>query len=210
VHVVDDQGGRELTDALLPLDPELWDRDRRRLTLLLDPGRIKQGLLPHVQSGYPLVEGQAIRVAVDPGFLDAAGRPLRTSFERRYEVGTDVRAHVDPGHWRVSPPAVRTRDPLVIDFDRSLDHGLLHHCITVLDHDGRAIAGSIAIGRAERSWAFLPSAPWPRGTFQLAIDHRLEDPAGNSLSRVFDRDLRRPDHNPRPADTSIVPFRIDG
>jgi hypothetical protein len=40
-----------LPDALLPLDPELWDIDRRRLTVLLDPARIKRGLVPHEEAG---------------------------------------------------------------------------------------------------------------------------------------------------------------
>jgi len=38
-------GSGRLEGALLPMEPELWDRDRTRLTLLLDPGRIKRGLL---------------------------------------------------------------------------------------------------------------------------------------------------------------------
>jgi len=207
VHVVDDVTGKVLADVLLPPDPELWDRARRALTLLLDPGRIKQGLLPHRQSGYPLVEGRAIRVVVDSAFLDAAGRPLRAPFERRYDVGPDLRGHVDPRRWRVTPPAARTTGPLVVDFDRTLDLGLLHRCITVHDREGHTVAGSVAVGEDERSWAFVPSAPWGTGPYHLEVDHRLEDVAGNSVSRVFDRDLRRPQDAPRPEEPAVVTFR---
>ncbi len=36
-----DARGREMPDALLPLDTELWNGDRTRFTLLFDPGRVK-------------------------------------------------------------------------------------------------------------------------------------------------------------------------
>src|SRR5580692_1587551 len=53
VRVVDD-AGQPLAGALLAAEYELWDAARRRLTVLLDPARIKQGLSAHRQSGYPL------------------------------------------------------------------------------------------------------------------------------------------------------------
>ena len=53
VHLVDADGG-DLPHALLAMPPELWDRPRRRLTLLLEPGRIKRGLVPNTELGAPL------------------------------------------------------------------------------------------------------------------------------------------------------------
>ena len=80
VHLLDDASGRQLENALLPMEPELWDRDRRRLTVLLDPARLKRGLLPHEQAGYPLQPGAAVRVVVHPELPDAGGRPLQGRF----------------------------------------------------------------------------------------------------------------------------------
>ena len=79
IHVVDDAGGHELADAVLPPEPELWDRGRRRLTLMFDPARLKRGLVPHEQAGYPLLPGRAIRVVVDRDLADAAGQPLASA-----------------------------------------------------------------------------------------------------------------------------------
>ena len=47
VHVLDETGA-VMPGTLLEMPPELWDRRRRRLTVLLEPGRIKRGLQPNV------------------------------------------------------------------------------------------------------------------------------------------------------------------
>ena len=77
IKVTREDTGETLDDVFLPPEPELWDRERKRLTMLLDPGRIKRGLVPNLEFGYPLVEGTTVRIAVDPAFRDAAGQPLR-------------------------------------------------------------------------------------------------------------------------------------
>ena len=69
------------------MHPELWDPSRRRLTVLFDPARIKRGLAPHHEVGYPLGAGVAVDVVVDEGLRDAEGRPLVEPHTRRYEVG---------------------------------------------------------------------------------------------------------------------------
>jgi hypothetical protein len=100
VHVRRADNNQQLEGVFVPMEPELWDPERRRLTILLDPGRIKRGLAPSEEAGYPLVEGVAIIVTIDPKFRDAAGFPLRTAVERRYEIGPPVRLKVDPKNWR--------------------------------------------------------------------------------------------------------------
>jgi hypothetical protein len=206
IHIVDDRSGDQLADATLEMEPELWDKTRRRLTVLFDPGRIKQGLVPHQEAGYPLRRGHPIRLVVDRRFEDAAGHPLRAGFERRYRVGPEVRQHVDPRRWGLLPPPTGTRTPFVVEFDRPLDHGLLHHALAVTDPEERRIAGLVSVGPEERSWAFVPTRPWCPGRHHLIVDHRLEDLAGNSLARLFDRDLRRVDQDPRPSRSVAVAF----
>src|SRR5438093_7158021 len=102
------------------MEPELWDRAHRRLTLLLDPGRIKRGLAPNAEAGYPLIEDVPIVVRVDAAFRDAAGRPLRAGAQRRYQVGRPLRARVDPTAWRLDCPTAGSTDPLTVAFDRPL------------------------------------------------------------------------------------------
>ena len=180
--------GMELRDVFL-VGQELWDPERRRLTLLLDPGRIKRGLVPNQEAGYPLVEGVPIIVCIDAAFRDAEGRPLRSGAERRYRVDRPLRARVDPRRWRFRWPGASTSEPLALEFDVPLDHALLEHSLWVHDGAGAAVAGQGASGPNEASWRFSPSSPWTAGKYEVRIDPRLEDLAGNSLVRMFDTDL---------------------
>jgi hypothetical protein len=207
VRLVDAAGDKPMTGALLPTGSELWSADHRRLTVLLDPARIKRGLAAQRQAGYPLRRGEPFRVVVDHGFRDASGRPLRGAADRWYAVGGDERRRVDPGSWTICAPSGHTREPLQVTFDRPLDHGLFGRCLRVTGPGGQPVAGSPEPGLEERSWRLTPSLPWAPGAHQLIVDPVLEDLAGNSVSRVFDRDLTRPEDRPRPARPVAVTFR---
>jgi hypothetical protein len=200
--------GAPIADAFLPMEPELWDPERRRVTVLFDPARIKRGLVPHESIGYPLVEGETVEVVVAAGFRDGDGNPLVAPATRRYVVGPDVRRPVDPDGWDVAAPAAGTRSPLAVTFDRPLDHALVARCLAVRDPVGRPVAGAAAVGSGEAGWSFTPDAAWVAGAHTLAVDPVLEDLAGNSVVRVFDRELARPDHRPAPATTSVRPFTV--
>ena len=196
VHVRRADNDEPLDDVFLAMEPELWDPERRRLTLLLDPGRIKRGLVPHEEASYPLTEGVPVVVRVDAEFRDAAGQPLRTGIERRYEVGPAVRVRVNPADWRFRYPAAGSLSPLTVEFDRPLDHALLEHSLWVNNAAGAPVAGRGSIGPGERSWRFEPRSPWEEGRYVVDVDPRLEDLAGNSLIRMFDRDLMRAEDVP--------------
>jgi hypothetical protein len=187
-----ERDGAVLDGAFLTAQHELWDQRRRRLTLLLDPGRIKRGLVPHTALGYPLTEGEPIEIRVDTGFTDADGLPLRTAATRRYGVGPAARKRADPAAWRLTPPPARTLEPLRVTFDRPLDRALLGRCLTVVDAGRDPVTGTPAIGPGDTSWMFTPTGPWCAGSYALVIDTSLEDLAGNSVARVFDRDLTEP------------------
>jgi hypothetical protein len=198
--------GEVIAGALLPGEDELWDASRRRLTLLLDPARIKRGLAGHREAGYPLRPGEPFRLVVDRGFPDARGHPLRAGAERRYQVGGEERRHVDPGHWTLTVPPARTSEPLQVTFGRPLDHGLLARCLHVTGPGGQPVGGTARTGPQERSWQLVPSQVWAPGPHQLSTDPILEDLAGNSVSRVFDRDLTRPEDQPRPTRPVTLAF----
>jgi hypothetical protein len=206
VRLADDNGGT-IGGALLPSEHELWDASRRRLTVLLDPARMKRGLAAHKDTGYPLRTGEPFRLVVDGGFHDAQGLPLRAGTHRRYEVGGDERRHVDPHSWVLTPPRAGTSEPMQVAFGRALDHGLLARCLHVAGPDGEPIHGARHIGAGEQSWQMVPRRAWAPGPHQLIVDPALEDLAGNSVSRVFDRDLTRPEDQPRQTRPVILAFR---
>jgi hypothetical protein len=202
-----DESGDPVVGALLPVEQELWDPARRRLTVLLDPARIKRGLVGQRLAGYPLRPRMSLRLVVDQGFLDARGVPLRAGSDQRYRVGSDERRRVEPEAWSLGMPTSHTLEPLEVSFGRSLDYGLLSDCIAVIDPDGRAVRGAATIGPDERSWLLAPQQPWAPGAHRLVVDPVLEDLAGNSVARVFDRDLTRREDEPRADGAVVMPFR---
>jgi hypothetical protein len=206
VRLVDAASDEPMAGAVLPGGGELWSADRRRLTVLLDPARIKRGLAAQREAGYPLRRGEPFLVVVDDGFRDAVGGSLRGAAERRYAVGADERRRVDPGRWTVFAPSGGTREPLEVEFGRALDHGLLARCLYVTGPGGQPVAGGAEPGPGERSWRLTPGEPWAPGGHRLIVDPVLEDLAGNSVSRVFDRDLARPEDRPGPDQPVAVAF----
>lgn len=208
VRLVDDAGD-PLAHALLPTEYELWSTDHTRLTVLLDPARIKRGLAGHRAAGYPLRPGERVRLVVDAGFRDATGAPLVAGAERGYRVGADLRGHVDPAAWRLTPPAEGSGDPLVVAFGRPLDSALLSRCLRVAGPYG-VVAGTVAVADGERAWRLTPAQPWRAGPHRLLVDPVLEDVAGNAVDRVFDRDLADPADRPvqtRLVEVSFTPSR---
>jgi len=186
IRLIDDSGG-EVDDAFLNVPQELWDPDKRRLTVLFDPGRIKSDLRPHEELGLPLQEGRAYTLTIDSEWRDANGATLASAFEKRFTVIAADRVSPAPSEWRIAAPARNTRDYLTLDFPEPLDYALLRRVIIVKRSSGEPIAGSIVIARDDRQWLFSPAQPWAAGAYILEIGAELEDLAGNNLTHVFDR-----------------------
>jgi hypothetical protein len=180
-----DETGAILAGALLEMPPELWDRDRRRLTVLLEPGRIKRGLRPNAEAGPPLREGGTVTLVVAAGIRDAEGSPLVSEARRTYRVGAPIRSRIDPTKWDVRWPS-NPSEPLVVSFDRPLDRALVQRYVRVLDRGGNPVAGQGSLDNEVQRWTFTPAVA---EELTIHVDARLEDLAGNSVRRVFDRDL---------------------
>jgi hypothetical protein len=206
VHLERADTGEPLVGAFSPMDPELWDLGRRRLTVLLDPARIKRGLVPHNEIGYPLEEGTTVNLVVGQDFPDAAGRRLVREFRQSFGVGPDIRRRIDPVNWTLSLPEVGGTGPLIAHFDRPLDWALLERCLMVAGPSWRTITGIASVPRGDESWSFVPDSVWGPGLHHLLVDPVLEDLAGNSATRVFDRDLDLAEHEPRGSATQSIPF----
>jgi hypothetical protein len=189
-----------LDDTFFQMSEELWDPSHTRLTRFLDPARIKRGLAAHEALGYPLREGDRARLIVG-GMHDASGAPVDVAtFD--VSIGPDLRHRLDPQRWRIMAPRAETRQPLTVEFDRPLDHGLLRHALQV------AVPGTADIAPGETRWSFVPQEPWSPGRHALVIDTTLEDVAGNSLRRAFDRDLTDPRDEPRSTEQVHLDFDV--
>jgi hypothetical protein len=186
-----DSGGQPVDHALYRPPVELWDRTMRRLTVLLDPGRLKRWVGPNVELGPPLKVGQTYALEIGSGLIDLYGRPLRERFHKHFLVGNAVRKYISVEHWKILPPATGSRQALVLMFTNPLDWALLLQTITITSADGSVMDGQIVVDQCERRWSFTPSSPWIAGVYHIRVESSLEDVCGNSITGAFDRPLRK-------------------
>lgn len=180
--------GSEIEAPFLQLDEELWDPDGKRMTILIDPGRIKSGLLPRDQVGPALESGKEFRLVVESDWPDAEGVPLINGFAKTFRVIDPDVVSPTMSSWRLKLPKAFTREPFELTFPEPLDHALLQRVVWVADKDGKEIEGEVVIGKGETQWRFIPSRDWNEGIHQLCAENSLEDLAGNSLGRLFEVD----------------------
>ena len=191
VRLLDAQG-EVIVEPFLEIGEEFWDGAQQRLTLLVDPGRIKQGVAPREIIGPVFEVGNRYKLVIDRGLLDAHGRPLVSSYEKSFEIVEPIRTAVDHKSWKLEPLEAMSQLPLKLQFDRSMDHALLQRTIEVLGPDGEPVPGVICLENDDRIWKLVPRRPWPAGAYQLRIDTVLEDLAGNQLGKAFEVDELRP------------------
>ncbi|MDP3071539.1 MAG: hypothetical protein Q8N18_14715 [Opitutaceae bacterium] len=186
-----DAAGRVIELPFLELDEELWDPSMTRLTLLIDPGRIKRGVKPLEDIGPVFEEGNSYSLVVGADCRDAEGRPLRAAFEKTFRIAAADRTPPDPLRWTISAPAAGTRTTLAVEFGEPLEQALALRLIRVVGLKGgrRALAGEATLTHEERGWRFSPEQPWTRGRHALEIETTIEDLAGNNVGKPFDVDL---------------------
>ena len=184
-----DATGRAIELPFLELDEELWDPTMTRLTLLIDPGRIKRGVKPLEDIGPVFEAGKRYSLAVGAECRDAEGRPLRAAFEKKFLAVAADRTPPDPARWKIAVPAAGTRAPLVVAFGEPMDHALASRMLRIISPTGAALDGEVTLGAEEREWRFAPAQPWPAGPHRLVIATTIEDLAGNRIGKPFDVDL---------------------
>lgn len=174
--------------AFMRFKQELWNEDRTRLTVLIDPGRIKRNVATNVELGPALLEGQTYILTIDAGWPSADGESVLPGFEKRFTVTAPLRELPDVGLWQLKAPCVDTHEPLHIEFDRPFDRHLLVRDIRVRTEEGRNIAGKISVGKSERSWGFTPDAPWSKDRIQVRVSSTLEDVSANNFRDLLDHE----------------------
>ncbi|MEO0346634.1 MAG: hypothetical protein AAF229_10280 [Pseudomonadota bacterium] len=184
--------GDAIPGAFLPTRFGLWSPDRRRLTVLLDPGRVKTGLEANEALGRALESGVRYSIKVPGTLRDAEDCPLGGDSEFPFTAGPADYDPPAPEAWQFSVPMAGTRDTLAVDLGSTHDHVSMAYRLRVFTAAGERVGGDVALARAERVWAFTPRETWSSAPYQIAIDPRLEDLAGNRPGVRFDRDLDEP------------------
>jgi hypothetical protein len=167
-------------EPFLVLPQELWSVDGRRLTLLMEPGRIKRGLGSDPSHEPALVVGRTYSLV-----LTALGQTARHTFR----VSDPVLKAVDETHWRLVSPAAGSLEPAVVHFDRVMDAALCEDEIGVLTPSGEVAATRVSLAPDGTAARLSPSRPWRAGEHRLVVSERLEDVCGNRLGEALDHDL---------------------
>ncbi len=182
------EDGQPVLRPFLEIGEELWDTSRTRLTLLIDPGRIKRGLSPREEHGPVLEAGGKYTLVVTKGWHDASGQSTAEDFRKSFTAGPPVETAIDYKSWKIASPQSGGRDPLVVVFPQPLDRALVERTITLVGPEGQPVAGEVTVGKDERSWHFKSEQGWVAGRHELVIETTLEDLAGNRINRPFEVD----------------------
>jgi hypothetical protein len=179
LRLLDDEDG-VVPDPFLVLSQELWSVDGRRLTVLMEPGRIKRGMGTDPSHEPAFVVGRAYSLVIT-----ALGQTARHTFR----VGDPVLEALDETRWRLVPPTVGSLDPAVAHFDRVMDSALCADEIGVLAPSGEVVQTRVSLAPDGTAARLIPSSPWLAGEHRLVVSERLEDVCGNRLGEALDHDL---------------------
>ena len=167
-------------EPFLVLPQELWSIDGRRLTVLMEPGRIKRGLGTDLSHEPALVVGRMYSLVVT-----ALGQTARHTFR----VSDPVLDAVDETHWDLVSPAAGSLDPAVVHFDRVMDAALCEDEIAILTSSREVVETRVSLAPDGTAARLIPSRPWHAGKHYLVASERLEDICGNRLGEALDHDL---------------------
>ena len=209
IKIIDACLGDTLKGTFLDLQPELWNEDNTVLTLWLDPGRIKRGLIPNRELGIPLMEGRDYLMIVDSSWRGGNGLPLQQASIKKFHVGSRDAKSPDPDNWRIEIPKSGTKSSFKVNFGQPLDAILAIEALQILDASGYLVAGEEIVLNKERAYGFDPSKKWEAGDYTLMVQTRLEDLAGNNINRLFDEDISKQQEIPKKSEQVILSFKIE-
>jgi hypothetical protein len=202
IHLLSDDGS-PVELPFLEIDEELWNPEMTRLTLFLDPGRIKRGVRPLEEVGPALYPNKSYTLAIDDRWQDARGIPLKTGFRKSFRVTPPDREPPDPVQWKISAPKAHTREAMTITFAHPMDEALALRMITV-----KSVSGEKSLREHETQWLFAPDRPWEPGRYQILVQSTIEDLAGNNIGKPFEVDLEQSDQPRDPATTISLWFEV--
>lgn len=198
-----------LRNVFLDLTPELWNAESTVLTLWIDPGRVKRDLIPNKMLGKPIEQSSNYKVVVERHWRSQQGARTKKDYLKLVHVGKrdDEMPSVDK--WRIRAPKSETFDTLYVEFNESIDFKLMTDAIHVIDSERRLLDCVKLPGRHEKMLLIVPITNWKQGIYSLMVEPRLEDLAGNNLTRLFDRDLLQEPGEPGDVGSREISFSIN-
>ena len=181
VRVVHEESGSVVAGVFFDDVHELWSADRRRITLLVDPARVKTGLVAHEALGRAFRAGEHYALTIAASARTVRGAPLARPFVRRFTASPEAREALRPSEWAIEGRCDGAR----IGFGVGVDHVAVARLLYVLDGSGATIEGrwDMSPDDASATLSFAGALAEPRA---VAINGRFEDVAGNNVNGAFD------------------------
>ena len=152
--------GKNITGVFFENQYELWNEDRTKVTLIVDPGRVKLGLLANNKMGRAFDVGKKYTLTIDSLLLDFNDQQLKENFTKTFIAVQEDTLPPDTKLWQLTVPKVNTQDVITIDFKDKIDH--------------------------ISAQTLKPVKNWKKGSYQILVHPSLEDIAANSVNQVFD------------------------
>ncbi|MDW5266133.1 MULTISPECIES: hypothetical protein [Acidobacteriaceae] len=190
-----DDKDQVVPDPFLVLSQELWSPDGRRLTVFMEPGRIKRGLGADPAHEPALVVGRTYKLVIT-----ALGQTASYTFR----VTDPVLKALDETYWVLLFPIVGSLDPLVVHFDRVMDAALCEDEIGILTASGEVVQTNLSLEPHGTTAQIIPTHPWNVGEHRIILSDRLEDVCGNRLGEALDHDMSK-EGRPRPGMITFAP-----
>lgn len=200
IRLFDVTTGDTVKNAFLDLQPELWNEDGRVLTLWLDPGRIKQDLIPNKKLGVVMNDHHQYRLHVSKGWRGRNGLELEQDYDRTIVTSDRDVKKPDIRNWTVS----MNDDTVVIDLHESLDWSLIQSTVSIEHNESKTITMP-----CEKKLCLVPVKTLAAGSYTLKIESRLEDLAGNNLNRLFETDVTTSSKKSDVKDVYTIQFRVN-
>ncbi|MEM6956238.1 MAG: hypothetical protein AAF645_11135, partial [Myxococcota bacterium] len=199
--------GEDLTGVFFDNQHELWSHDRRRITLLVDPGRVKTGLAANRERGRAFRAGDRYRLRVLRSWMSLRRQALAHEHVFEFTAAPEDREAVNPSRWQLALPRVGSRDPLRVRFDEPMDHVAVMRMLSLRTANGEPLGGRWQLDQGGERATWTPCANWPE-TLQgivLRVEGRFEDVAGNNINAALDHAVRgAPDSEDQPRFLPLV------
>lgn len=201
IQLFDDITGDTIRNAFLDLQPELWNEEGNVLTLWIDPGRIKNDLIPNKTLGTVLENDHKYRLSVGKEWRSKKGIALGRDYTKSFTTSGRDSQKPDVTMWTIEANDTK----VIIHFNEPLDWSLMHSTISIEGVQSKTFSDS-----CETALTLIPSPPLSKGNHCLDIESRLEDLAGNNLNRLFETDVTTPSNNrSQPKDVHTLAFQVN-
>ena len=183
-----DEFGIEVKNVFFNNTKELWNREQTQLTLILDPARVKTGLITNEALGHAIEPNKNYILTID-NLEDVYHRQMATSFQKNITVEKADVTVPEIKNWIFTIPEAKSKNSFELSFPQMLDYNSLKLRLIITDNENNPVEGVVSIKNQETQWSFQPKYYWKAREYVLHVNTRLEDPSGNNLNGLFDHKI---------------------